>query len=88
VGSAALVPTIKWGARRIGDWHERLNTAAGKIGAEAEKVVEWRGIRLRAWGFAGVFLEVLAEAPQIPLEDIDRLMQGGCSPELAARIVL
>jgi hypothetical protein len=55
---------------------------------ESEKVVSWRAERLERAGYEpGVALELAARV-EIDLHHAIKLIERGCSPEMAARILL
>jgi hypothetical protein len=54
--------------------------------AETLEVTEWRRRRLAAAGFGAVLAEVLSQS-SIDLHALIGLVERGCPPELAARIL-
>jgi hypothetical protein len=55
--------------------------------SEAGRVVSWRRNRLREAGFAPELADRLARDNAYDLHSVLRLMDRGCPPELAARIL-
>jgi hypothetical protein len=55
---------------------------------EVELVLEWRLEQLERAGFRGQVVVDLAERRDIDLHDALRLVEAGCPPALAARILL
>ena len=58
------------------------------IDDEVEIVLEWRLEQLERAGFRGHVVVDLAERRDIDLHDALRLVEAGCPPALAARILL
>jgi hypothetical protein len=58
-----------------------------RLSPEARKALLWRRKRLVALGYYGAMLDLLADSG-VDLHDISDLITGGCTPDLAARIVL
>jgi len=52
-----------------------------------DSVVAWRRRRLRASGFDAALADRLAGDPRIDLHALAELLDAGCPPPLAARIV-
>jgi hypothetical protein len=61
------------------------NHAGG--GREVAGIVAWRGARLRKAGFAPSLAEQLSRGCGVDLHALIELVERGCSPELAARIL-
>ena len=61
------------------------NYAGG--GREAAEIVAWRGARLRRAGFEPGLAEQLSRECGVDLHALIELVERGCSPELAARIL-
>jgi hypothetical protein len=55
--------------------------------SEASAVVAWRRQRLSAAGFNPPTAEVLARDPNVDLHALLDLVDKGCAPQLAARIL-
>jgi hypothetical protein len=58
------------------------------IDDEVELVLEWRLEQLERAGFRGDVVVDLAERRDVDLHDALRLVEAGCPPALAARILL
>ena len=56
-------------------------------GQEAAKVVAWRRARLRHAGFDPALAEALSREPGVDLHALTELVERGCPPPLAARIL-
>jgi hypothetical protein len=54
---------------------------------DAEAPAAWRARRLRAAGFSSELAARLAEHPAYDLHAVLELVDRGCAPELAARIL-
>ena len=54
---------------------------------EEEQVWRWRYRRVRALGFDRFDAELLASNPNVDLHRLEALLNAGCSPKLAKRIV-
>lgn len=59
----------------------------GELATERSEVVAWRCDRLRAHGFATSLASALASDCRVDLHALIELVEGGCPPELAARIL-
>lgn len=57
------------------------------LDSEAKAVVAWRRQRLSAAGFNPPTAEALARDPSVDLHALLDLVDKGCSPQLAARIL-
>jgi hypothetical protein len=55
--------------------------------AEPDPVMHWRSRRLREAGFTPQLADTLARDTAYDLHAVLRLLDRGCSPELAARIL-
>ena len=65
-----------------------MNTAAHEIiETEAERVERWRTAELMRVGFAGDDAVALAARTEVDLHQAIELVQRGCPPELAVRIL-
>jgi len=65
-----------------------MNTAAHEIiETELERVERWRTAELMRVGFAGDDAVALAARTDVDLHQAIELVQRGCSPELAFRIL-
>jgi hypothetical protein len=65
-----------------------MNTAAHEIiETELERVERWRTAELMRVGFAGDDAVALAARTDVDLHQAIELVQRGCSPELAVRIL-
>jgi hypothetical protein len=65
-----------------------MNTAAHEIvETELERVERWRTAELMRVGFAGDDAVVLAARTDVDLHQAIELVQRGCPPELAVRIL-
>jgi hypothetical protein len=56
--------------------------------AESERVTAWRACELLKAGYEPLTAVELAEHPEVDLHLALELVQRGCSPELAAQILL
>jgi hypothetical protein len=66
----------------------RMDTAAYEIvEMESERVERWRTAELMRVGFAGDDAVVLAARTDVDLHEAIELVQRGCPPELAVRIL-
>jgi hypothetical protein len=66
----------------------RMDTAAYEIvETESERVERWRTAELMRVGFAGDDAVVLAARMDVDLHEAIELVQRGCPPELAVRIL-
>jgi hypothetical protein len=66
----------------------RMDTAAYEIvETESERVERWRTAELMRVGFAGDDAVVLAARTDVDLHEAIELVQRGCPPELAVRIL-
>jgi hypothetical protein len=54
---------------------------------ELEPVESWRSMRLREAGVSPQLADTLAQDSAYDLHDVLRLLDRGCPPELAARIL-
>lgn len=54
---------------------------------ESDEVVSWRYDQLRAHGFEPVLADRLAANCSVDLHDLIRLVEDGCPPAVAARIL-
>ena len=57
------------------------------ISGDIERWVRWREGRLRRAGFAPDLAEVLAHQERVDLHELLKLVDRGCPPHLAARIL-
>jgi hypothetical protein len=65
-----------------------MNTAAHEIiETETERVERWRTAELMRVGFAGDDAVALAARAEVDLHQAIELVQRGCPPELAVRIL-
>jgi hypothetical protein len=65
-----------------------MDTAAYEIvETESERVERWRTAELMRVGFAGDDAVVLAARTDVDLHEAIELVQRGCPPELAVRIL-
>jgi hypothetical protein len=65
-----------------------MNTAAHEIiETETERVERWRTAELMRVGFAGDDAVALAARTEVDLHQAIELVQRGCPPELAVRIL-
>ena len=65
-----------------------MNTAAHEIvETEPERVERWRTAELMRVGFAGDDAVALAARAEVDLHEAIELVQRGCPPELAVRIL-
>jgi hypothetical protein len=66
----------------------RMDTAAYEIvETESERVERWRTAELMRVGFAGDHAVALAARMDVDLHEAIELVQRGCPPELAVRIL-
>jgi hypothetical protein len=65
----------------------QTDTRTARERDEAEQVVAWRSCRLLDAGFDPVLAEVLAREPRVDLHALLQLVERGCPPALAARIL-
>jgi hypothetical protein len=66
----------------------RMDTAAYDIvETESERVERWRNAELMRVGFAGDDAVALAARTHVDLHEAIELVQRGCPPELAVRIL-
>jgi hypothetical protein len=64
----------------------RTHTAGG-LSTEDDEVVSWRSEQLRACGFDEALADSIARDFRYDLHDVVRLVERGCRPDLAARIM-
>ena len=64
-----------------------MTAAETKNRAENERVEGWRRERLERAGYASADAAELASRPEIDLHRAVRLIEQGCPPDLAARIL-
>lgn len=64
-----------------------LHTASERLDDETMRVAAWRRTRLLATGFAPTLADELASEYGIDLHALIDLVERGCPPELAARIL-
>lgn len=78
-------------ARRKNTWpldtNEGVQASIRAEELEAEGVVAWRQRQLRAAGFEDSLAAALASDCRLDLHALIELVERGCSPELAARIL-
>ena len=55
--------------------------------SDAERWVQWREARLLSAGFGADLAGALAHQDRIDLHELLKLVDGGCPPHLAARIL-
>ena len=55
--------------------------------ADREAIVRWRERQLRGAGFGGELAASLAADPQFDLHELIELVERGCPPPLAVRIL-
>ncbi len=60
---------------------------AGGLSTEDDEVVSWRFEQLRACGFDGDLADSIARDCRYDLHGLLELVDGGCRPDLAARIL-
>ena len=58
-----------------------------EIGPEAARVIDWRCARLRHAGFEPQLAEELSRESSVDLHALTGLVERGCPPPLAARIL-
>ena len=58
-----------------------------EIGQEAARVIAWRCARLRHAGFESGLAEELSRESSVDLHALTGLVERGCPPRLAARIL-
>jgi hypothetical protein len=63
-------------------------TLAGIDPTERDQIERWRSDELERAGFDGPLARTLAESPDVDLHQALDLVERGCPPELAARILL
>ena len=61
--------------------------SAGDSTSDRERWVRWREGRLRSAGFGADLADVLAHQKQVDLHELLKLVDRGCPPHLAARIL-
>jgi hypothetical protein len=64
----------------------QIHTGTCQSPGPAVDVVAWRACRLREAGFPGVLADALA-SQRVDLHELLQLVDAGCPPELAARIL-
>lgn len=64
-----------------------VHTAGTRLDEETVRVAAWRRTRLLATGFAPALADELASEHGIDLHALIDLVERGCPPELAARIL-
>jgi len=64
-----------------------LHTAGRRLDDEPMRVAAWRRTRLLATGFAPALADEVASDGGIDLHSLIDLVERGCPPELAARIL-
>jgi hypothetical protein len=55
--------------------------------ADRDKIASWRGDQLRRSGFSGLLAARVASDDAYDLHQLIELVERGCAPELAVRIV-
>jgi hypothetical protein len=60
---------------------------SGHAGSGADSVVAWRGKLLMAEGFPDTLAQLLAATPGVDIHALLNLVDRGCPPELAVRIL-
>ena len=65
-----------------------MSTADLQIETEAERIERWRYEALLRAGYEPSSARRIAERPEIDLHHAVELLERGCSPELAAAILL
>jgi hypothetical protein len=77
----------KAGAAAVANSHMRTHRTAADPTAPSSPIAEWRRKRLRAAGFASDLAARLADDCAIDLHAVLELVDRGCRPDLAARIL-
>lgn len=65
----------------------RDSQSSSNPGGEPARWIGWRAERLRAAGFPPALARQLARENRVDLHDVLELLDRGCRPDLAARIV-
>jgi len=65
-----------------------MTTAEIQARTELERIESWRGERLRSAGFTPEAAEQLAGRHDVDLHDAIELVERGCPPDVAVRILV
>jgi hypothetical protein len=64
-----------------------VSLRSGETARSSARIVEWRRARLRQAGFDGALAEQLSSECGVDLHQLIELVERGCPPPLAARIL-